>query len=459
MEGRVEVLQMERTHSKRRATVDGDKGETASKRHRMSREEEEEALNTLRRESHRRYVVDEDDDGGTSSGSDYMGEGSAGGGSTADCVSLESESDFGEDVGGGNNSEREGTSRRRGKRVHNVPKVEVVWKYLEEVNLMDSSGSDFEGGADGGGDDSPNASFVSNTDLDNVSDIEPEKGNRSTKVVPGQQRRGRRKAAGDGVVFGKHPLKGKKCGGVTTRRRSTIERVVSLNEAMSDVQKEAMMGTVLRPILNYRSFAMEQNLALALLKCWVPHSKAFRLADRLVPFSVFDILLLIGLPVTGEWVDFDDDKLMTDFGDMRVHEEEQEQLRRRKVGKGRKDKRVYKNFIAAMMYLCEKNTLEEQLELWLKLYTWLVLSILLFPRTVYGAAWELQQCANDVQGMSCYAWAEAVWQYMVYSLDDMQRRLCNPILHIQFNGFSLLIQVWFYEHTTRFHVFEKQTFS
>ncbi|KAJ8429976.1 hypothetical protein Cgig2_029602 [Carnegiea gigantea] len=35
---------------------------------------------------------------------------------------------------------------------------------------------------------------------------------------------------------------------------------------------------------------------------------------------------------------------------------------------------------------------------------------------------------------------EAVWQYLVERLDDMQRRLCNPISHIQFNEFSLFIQ-------------------
>ena len=78
-------------------------------------------------------------------------------------------------------------------------------------------------------------SLVSDTNLDNVSNVEPEKGNRSTKVVPGQQRRGRRKAVGDGIVFGEHPLKGKKCGGVTTSGRCTIKRLVSLNEAMFDV--------------------------------------------------------------------------------------------------------------------------------------------------------------------------------------------------------------------------------
>ena len=33
---------------------------------------------------------------------------------------------------------------------------------------------------------------------------------------------------------------------------------------------------------------------------------------------------------------------------------------------------------------------------------------------------------------------------MVQSLDDMQRRLANPVLHVQFNGFCLLLQVGLY---------------
>ncbi|KAJ8422094.1 hypothetical protein Cgig2_000596 [Carnegiea gigantea] len=319
----------------------------------------------------RQYIVDEGKDVDTSSGSDYMGEGSTGGGSSGDSVSLESELEFAEDMGGGSETEGDGTSIRHGKRVSNIPKLEVLWKYFEEANLMDSFGSDFKGGVDGGGDDSPNVSLVSKMDLDSVSDVEAYKGSMSKKVVSGQLKRGRRKATGDGVVFGDHPLKGEKCGGVTIREKCTIERVVSLNEAMSDVQKEAVMGTVLRPILKYRSFAMEHNLALTLVKCWVPRSKAFRLVDRLVPISVFDVALLAGLPVTGERLNFDDDKVMTEFRDIvkqRVHEEEQEELRRRKV------------------YLYEKNAQEEQLELWLKLYTWLVLSGLLLPRAMYGAA-------------------------------------------------------------------------
>ena len=83
---------------------------------------------------------------------------------------------------------------------------------------------------------------------------------------------------------------------------------------------------------------------------------------------------------------------MTEFSDIVrqiVHEEEDKELRRRKVKSGSKDNHVYKNFIGAVVYLYEKNAGEEQLELWLKLYTWLVFGRLLFPCSMYGAAWEL----------------------------------------------------------------------
>lgn len=62
----------------------------------------------------------------------------------------------------------------------------------------------------------------------------------------------------------------------------------------------------------------------------------------------------------------------------------------------------------------------------------------MFPHSVYQAAWELQRHANDVQGVSGYAWVKAVWRYLVQCLDDMQSRLCSPISQLQFNGFSVL---------------------
>ena len=70
-----------------------------------------------------------------------------------------------------------------------------------------------------------------------------------------------------------------------------------------------------------------------------------------------------------------------------------------------------------------------------------MLSGLLFPWGVYGAAWELEWYADDVQGMSRYAWLEVVRRYLVDAIEDMQCSQTYVVSQIQLNGFSLLLQV------------------
>lgn len=79
---------------------------------------------------------------------------------------------------------------RHGKRVSNVPKVEVLRRYFKEANLMDSSGSNFEVGVDVGADDSPNVSLVSKTKLENVSDVEANESSGGRSLCRGNKGRG-----------------------------------------------------------------------------------------------------------------------------------------------------------------------------------------------------------------------------------------------------------------------------
>ena len=88
------------------------------------------------------------------------------------------------------------------------------------------------------------------------------------------------------------------------------------------------------------------------------HSKVF----RLVPFSIFYVALLTNLPTTRKRVDFDDDSVTTNFGNMVkgcMHKAEDEKLRR-KLGDDSKDNHVYKS-IAMMIHLCKHNVGAEQL--------------------------------------------------------------------------------------------------
>ncbi|KAJ8437695.1 hypothetical protein Cgig2_030717 [Carnegiea gigantea] len=99
----------------------------------------------------------------------------------------------------------------------------------------------------------------------------------------------------------------------------------------------------------------------------------------------------------------------------------------------------------------KENAEEDRVGIWLRLYAFIVLSGVFFPRTPCKAAWSLLHYVDDVDSMGQYAWAEAIWQVVVESIEDMQRKLARgPLSEVQLNGLCLLIQIWFYEHTTRF---------
>jgi len=224
-------------------------------------------------------------------------------------------------------------------------------------------------------------------------------------------------------------LDGEKGWIVTVKGRCTLDRLVTLNKSVTEYQKDAVRGSVLAPVLKYCSLSMERNLGIALVKAWVPRRRAFRLGERLALFSVFDFALLTGMPATGKRVNFTEGHETTEIGDLvreRVNEVEQQELKRRKGRAQAKDNRVDKNFVAAMVYLCEQFAGKEYLLVWLKMYTWFVLSGVFFPRGVYAAAWELERYTNDVARMSQFAWVEAIWRYLVEALDE-----CSVGLHMQ----------------------------
>ncbi|KAJ8429909.1 LOW QUALITY PROTEIN: hypothetical protein Cgig2_025339 [Carnegiea gigantea] len=60
------------------------------------------------------------------------------------------------------------------------------------------------------------------------------------------------------------------------------------------------------PVLKCKPFVMDRHLVHALVKSWVSESKAFRIGRREVPFSVYDVALLTGLPATRKHVIFDE---------------------------------------------------------------------------------------------------------------------------------------------------------
>jgi len=64
---------------------------------------------------------------------------------------------------------------------------------------------------------------------------------------------------------------------------------------MSLYQRDAVIGTALHPVLDYREIGMERHLALAVIKSWIPRRKAFTIAGKRIPFPIFDVVFLTGL--------------------------------------------------------------------------------------------------------------------------------------------------------------------
>jgi len=115
-------------------------------------------------------------------------------------------------------------------------------------------------------------------------------------------RQWRRKAAGDRFIFDKEGRGLRGIVPISVRGRCTLEKICKFNKTLEPYQKEAIQGTILMPILEYYPFSMQQELTVALVKAWVPWRKAFRLAGRPVPFSMYDVALFTGLPVAGKIV-------------------------------------------------------------------------------------------------------------------------------------------------------------
>ena len=104
---------------------------------------------------------------------------------------------------------------------------------------------------------------------------------------------------------------------------------------------------------------------------------------------------------------------------------EEEEMVSRVLGRSGKKRRLFWNYVAAMAKLCEENNGDEQVGLWLRLYMFMVLSGVLFPRTPYRAAWSMLHYVEDVDGMAGYAWAEVMWRVLVEMMEDTQRKLVD----------------------------------
>jgi len=64
---------------------------------------------------------------------------------------------------------------------------------------------------------------------------------------------------------------------VSVRGRCTLEIICAFKKTFEKHHVEALEGMMLKPVLQYRAFAMQRELTTALVLAWVPRRSDFRL--------------------------------------------------------------------------------------------------------------------------------------------------------------------------------------
>ncbi|KAJ8432926.1 hypothetical protein Cgig2_023056 [Carnegiea gigantea] len=86
-----------------------------------------------------------------------------------------------------------------------------------------------------------------------------------------------------------------------------------------------------------------------------------------------------------------------------------------------KDLHIYTNYVLVLLELCRVNNIVETVALFKKLYTFLVVSGLLFPQCAGGVVWDLVHIVEDMDRVGKYNWSEAI--IPVIEVRDDERRI------------------------------------
>jgi len=118
---------------------------------------------------------------------------------------------------------------------------------------------------------------------------------------------------------------------------------------------------------------------------------------------VYDVALLTGLPAAGKQVTFEWGQGACEVEEViKAAMDDHLTRERRRRRTGQTHMRFYGNYVSVILNLCKQNNTSKRLGLFTKLYSLLVMSGLLFPRSARGVAWELIEMMEDVKAMTKY---------------------------------------------------------
>ena len=168
-----------------------------------------------------------------------------------------------------------------------------------------------------------------------------------------------------------------------------------------------------------------------MLASWNADERAFQVGDRLIPFILYDVALILGLPVRGKSIDCNQShpgrSLVETLLNTYLKTASLEQTK--------------------LVTLLTKPSIKVPDRV--RLYIALVLSYFLFPTTSQKDNTNLLPLLDDRANLGTYAWGKAMYEFLVSGLNraaaSKQAKKSRGNLHIQ--GYTALLQVNFFLST------------
>uniref|UniRef100_A0A2N9EZ15 Aminotransferase-like plant mobile domain-containing protein n=1 Tax=Fagus sylvatica TaxID=28930 RepID=A0A2N9EZ15_FAGSY len=215
------------------------------------------------------------------------------------------------------------------------------------------------------------------------------------------------------------------------RHQCSVTKLMEVNNTLAEECKSQLQTTPFGWLLNLHCNIEASGRILEVMATrWNADARAFQVGDRLIPFTLYDVALILGLPVRGEPIDLN----QAHSGGSMV-----EKLLDRHLKTTSPDRNK-------LVTLLTKTSI--QVPNRVRLYIALVFSYFLFPTTSKKVNPSLLPLLDDRANLGTYAWGKAVYDFLVSGLSraasSMQAKKGRGNLHIQ--GCTALLQIWACEH-------------
>uniref|UniRef100_A0A2N9IP95 Ubiquitin-like protease family profile domain-containing protein n=1 Tax=Fagus sylvatica TaxID=28930 RepID=A0A2N9IP95_FAGSY len=209
------------------------------------------------------------------------------------------------------------------------------------------------------------------------------------------------------------------------RHQCSVTKLMEVNKSLAEECKSQLQTTPFGWLLNLHCNIEASGRILEVMATrWNADARAFQVGDRLIPFTLYDIALILGLPVRGEPIDWN----QSHSGGSVV-----EKLLDRHLKTTSPDR-------TKLVTLLTKTSI--QVPNRVRLYIALVFSYFLFPTTSKKVNPSLLPLLDDRANLGTYAWGKAVYDFLVSGLSraasSMQAKKGRGNLHIQDMGMRAL---------------------